>query len=86
MKHIVKSKFNSKSKSLILGLLIGDGTICKSKYGCQMKVHQGRGMKEYTEWKVKMMDKYGVKHGDINTIYCSTNFTNGEKENLVMYG
>lgn len=79
MKHIVKSKFNSKSKSLILGLLIGDGTICKSKYGCQMKVHQGRGMKEYTEWKVKMMDKYGVKHGDINTIYCSTNFTNGEK-------
>lgn len=79
MKHSIKSKFDSKSKSLILGLLIGDGTICKSQYSCCMKVHQGRGMKEYVGWKARMMDKYGVKHGDIKTTYAVTNFTHGEK-------
>ena len=42
MKHTIRSKFDNKSKSLILGLLIGDGTICKGQYGCLMKIHQGK--------------------------------------------
>ena len=79
MKYTVKSKFDKRSKSLILGLLIGDGTICKHNNSCQMKLHHGRGMKEYIEWKVKLLDEYGIKHGKINTVYCSTNFTNSEK-------
>lgn len=75
-----KTKFNKESRSLLIGLLLGDGTICmnhKTK-GCFMKVHQGRHQKEYTEWKAKKMDECGIEHSGVIEYKTKTNFTKGE--------
>lgn len=76
-----KTKFNKESRNLLIGLLLGDGTICKnSKTGtCNMKVHHGRNQKEYTEWKAKKMDEYAIPHSNVVEYQYATNFTNGEK-------
>lgn len=76
-----KTKFNKDSRNFLIGLLLGDGTICKNnKTGsCMMKVHHGRNQKEYTEWKAKKMDEYAIPHSEVTEYKYATNFTNGEK-------
>lgn len=75
---IKKTKFNKESRNLLIGMIIGDGTIMKSKYSYSMKLQHGRFQKEYLEWKMKMLDLYGIPHSELKTYKMKTNFTKGE--------
>lgn len=73
------TKFNKDSRNLLIGILIGDGTICKAKNGkCFMKFHQGRKQKEYAEWKAKQLDAFGIPNSGVVEYKYKTNFTKGE--------
>lgn len=75
---IKRTKFNKDSRNLLIGMSIGDGTIMKSQYSYSMKLQQGRFQKEYLEWKIKMLDLYGIPHGELKTYQMIGNFTHGE--------
>lgn len=74
-----KTKFNKESRNLLIGMLLGDGTICKGVNNCFMKLHQGRKQKEYTEWKSRKLDEFGIPNSGVCEYFMKTNFTNGEK-------
>lgn len=76
-----KTKFNKASRNLLIAMLLGDGTICKSKYSCQMKLHQGRNQKEYTEWKIEKLCEHGIPNSGLLEYKIKANFTKGEKWN-----
>lgn len=75
------TKFNKESRSLLIALLLGDGTICKGKNSksCSMKIHQGRKQEEYARWKAEQLDKFGIPNSGVVEYKMSTNFTHGEK-------
>lgn len=75
---IKKTKFNKESRNLLIAMTIGDGTIMRGKYGCSMKLEQGRNQEEYLRWKIKKLDEFGIKHSDIKVSYNKTNYTHGE--------
>lgn len=73
-----KTKFNKDSRNLLIAMLLGDGTICKSKYSNSMKIHQGRKQKEYTEWKIKQLCEAGIPNSGLLEYNTKSNFTHGE--------
>lgn len=74
------TKFNKESRSLLIAMLLGDGTICKASNStcCSMKIHQGRHQKEYAEWKAAQLDKFGIPNSGVVEYKTVTNFTHGE--------
>ena len=74
-----KTKFNKESRNLLIGMLLGDGSICKGVNNCYMKLHQGRKQKEYTEWKASKLDEFGIPNSGVSEYCMKTNFTKGEK-------
>lgn len=74
-----KTKFNKESRNLLIAMLLGDGTICAGKTNVFMKLHQGRKQKEYTEWKAKKLDEFGIPNSGVIECQMKTNFTHGEK-------
>ena len=74
-----KTKFNKESRNLLIAMLLGDGSICASKNTTYMKLHQGRKQKEYTEWKSKKLDEFGIPNSGVTEYQMKTNFTHGEK-------
>lgn len=75
-----KTKFNKESRNLLIAILLGDGTICKSSSNTlNMKIHQGRKQKEYTEWKIKQLDECGISNSGLRIYQNKTNYTHGEK-------
>lgn len=74
-----KTKFNRESRNLLIAMLLGDGTICKGKGTCFMKLHQGRKQREFIEWKASKLNEYGIPNSGVKEYFTKTNFTNGEK-------
>ena len=75
-----RTKFNKESRNLLIAMLLGDGTLCKPKTGSvNMKIHQGRFQKEYTEWKARQLDLAGIPNSGVCEYFIKTNFTHGEK-------
>lgn len=78
MSRKIKKRLSKKQKSLLIGLLIGDGTI-SSNY--VFKLSHSIEQKEYLEWKVNLLNKLGIKNNGIKK-YISTCGYNIEKEVL----
>lgn len=62
MSRKIKKKLSKEQKSLLIGLLIGDGTI-SSNY--VFKLSHSAEQKEYLEWKVNLLNKLGIKNNGI---------------------
>lgn len=60
-RKIVK-KLSKEQKSLLIGLLIGDGTISSN---CVFKLSHSESQREYLEWKVKLLDTFKIKNNGI---------------------
>ena len=58
----MKTKFNKESRNLIIGMLLGDGTISNNYV---FKLSHGENQKEYLEWKIKLLNEYGIKNNGI---------------------
>lgn len=62
---MTKKKFirlSKEQKSLLVALLIGDGTI-SSNY--VFKLSHSTSQREYLEWKVSLLDRFGIKNNGI---------------------
>ena len=68
MSRKIKKKLSKEQKSLLIGLLIGDGTISSNFV---FKLSHSAEQREYLEWKVKLLDKLQIKNNGIKE-YIST--------------
>lgn len=64
----MKTKFNKESRNLIIGMLLGDGTISNNYV---FKLSHGYKQKEYLEWKINLLNEYGIKNNGLKE-YVST--------------
>ena len=64
----MKTKFTKKSRNLILAMLLGDGTISNNNV---FKLSHGYKQKEYLEWKINLLNEYGIKNNGLKE-YIST--------------
>lgn len=58
----MKTKFNKKSRNLLIGLLLGDGTISNNNV---FKLSHTENQREYLEWKIKLLNSNGIKNNGI---------------------
>ena len=68
MSRKIKKKLSKEQKSLLIGLLIGDGTISSNFV---FKLSHSVEQREYLEWKVKLLDEFQIKNNGIKE-YIST--------------
>ena len=64
----MKTKFNKESRNLIIGMLLGDGTISNNYV---FKLSHGYKQKEYLEWKINLLNEHGIKNNGLKK-YIST--------------
>lgn len=56
-KRSIIKKLSKEQKSLLIGLLLGDGTISSN---CVFKLSHSEAQREYLEWKVGLLDVHGT--------------------------
>ena len=73
MARKIQKSLSKEQKRLLVALLIGDGTI-SSNY--VFKLSHSIEQKEYLEWKVSLLNKFGIKNNGIKeyTSSCGYNF------------
>lgn len=76
MSRKIKSKLSKNQKSLLIGLLIGDGTI-SSNY--VFKLSHSSEQEEYLRWKVDLLNKYGFKNNGIKEYISTCGYNIGKK-------
>ena len=75
---MTKRKFirlSKEQKSLLVALLIGDGTI-SSNY--VFKLSHSTLQKEYLEWKVGLLNKYGIKNNGVKEYISKCGYNTGK--------
>ena len=75
VKRITK-KLNKSQKSLLLGLLIGDGTITNHP---DFKMDHSIQQLEYLQWKAKLLDTENIKHSEIKEYIQKVGYNKGGK-------
>ena len=75
----MKSKFNKKSRNLLIALLLGDGTISNNYV---FKIAHSEKQKEYLEWKIKQLKEAGIRNNGIKSHIKSCGYASKE---LVYY-
>ena len=70
----MKTKFNKKSRNLLIGLLLGDGTI-SSNY--VFKLSHCLEQREYLEWKIKKLNEFGIKNNGVKEYVCKRGYNTG---------
>ena len=75
---MTKRKFirlSKEQKSLLVALLIGDGTI-SSNY--VFKLSHSTLQREYLEWKVELLNKYGIKNNGVKEYISKGGYNTGK--------
>ena len=75
MARKIVRKLSKEQKSLLIGLLIGDGTI-SSNY--VFKLSHSESQREYLEWKVKLLDIFKIKNNGIKEYICKCGYNIGK--------
>lgn len=73
-RKIVK-KLSKNQKSLLIGLLIGDGTISNNYV---FKLSHSILQKEYLEWKIKLLDECKIKNNGLKGYTSSCGYNKGK--------
>ena len=60
----MKSKITKESRNLLIGMLLGDGTISNNNV---FKIAHSESQKEYLEWKVKQLKEAGIRNNGIES-------------------
>lgn len=71
----MKTKFNKDSRNLLISLLLGDGTISNNYV---FKLSHGYKQKEYLEWKIKLLNKYGIKNSGLKKYISNNGYNQGD--------
>ena len=76
MKRKIVAKISEEKKSLLIAMLLGDGTI-SSNY--VFKVSHSESQREFLEWKVKLLTAYGFKVNGIKEYISKCGYNEGKK-------
>lgn len=64
----MKSKIKKESRNLLIGMLLGDGTISNNNV---FKLSHSITQKDYLEWKINLLKEYGIRNNGYHE-YIST--------------
>ena len=70
----MKSKITKESRNLLIGMLLGDGTISNNNV---FKIAHSESQKEYLEWKVKQLKEAGIRNNGIKSYIKTKGYTIG---------
>lgn len=76
MKRKIVAKISKEKKSLLIAMLLGDGTI-SSNY--VFKLSHSESQREFLEWKVKLLTDYGFKVNGIKEYISKCGYNKGKK-------
>ena len=60
----MKTKITKESRNLLIGMLLGDGTISNNNV---FKIAHAESQKDYLEWKIKQLNNCGIRNNGIKT-------------------
>ncbi len=70
----MKSKLNKDSRNLLIGLLLGDGTISNNNV---FKIAHSEKQKDYLEWKIKQLKNHGIRNNGVKTYIKKGGYNSG---------
>ena len=73
-KIIMKTKFTKQSRNLLIGMLIGDGTISNNNV---FKLSHGYKQKEYLEWKIQLLKDNAIRNNGLKGYTSSCRYNTG---------
>ena len=76
MARKITKKLNKSQKRLLLGLLIGDGTITNHP---DFKMDHSKDQEEFLQWKGKLLDMEGLEHSEIKEYNQKVGYKIGSK-------
>jgi hypothetical protein len=72
----MKTKINKESRNLLIGLLLGDGTISNNYV---FKLSHCKEQLDYLEWKVKQLNEAGLRNNGIKEYISTKGYNTGKK-------
>lgn len=70
----MKTKINKESRNLLIGMLLGDGTISNNNV---FKIAHSESQKDYLEWKIKQLNNCGIRNNGIKSYIKTKGYTVG---------
>ena len=70
----MKSKITKESRNLLIGMLLGDGTISNNNV---FKIAHSESQKDYLEWKVKQLKEAGIRNNGVKSYIKTKGYTIG---------
>lgn len=71
----MKTKITKESRNLLIGLLLGDGTISNNYV---FKLAHSESQKEYLEWKIQLLKDHGIRNNGLKTYYSTRGYNKGK--------
>ena len=72
----MKTKITKESRNLLIGLLLGDGTISNNNV---FKLSHCGEQKDYLEWKIKQLNGCGLRNNGLKEYVSSKGYNEGKK-------
>lgn len=72
----MKTKITKESRKLLIGLLLGDGTISNNNV---FKLSHCGEQKDYLEWKIKQLNDCGLRNNGLKEYVSSKGYNEGKK-------
>ena len=72
----MKTKITKESRNLLIGLLLGDGTISNNNV---FKLAHCGEQKDYLEWKIKQLNDCGLRNNGLKEYISSKGYNEGKK-------
>ena len=70
----MKSKITKESRNLLIGMLLGDGTISNNNV---FKIAHSESQKDYLEWKIKQLKEAGIRNNGIKSYIKTKGYKTG---------
>ena len=70
----MKTKITKESRNLLIGMLLGDGTISNNNV---FKIAHAESQKDYLEWKIKQLNNCGIRNNGIKSYIKTKGYTTG---------
>lgn len=70
----MKTKITKESRNLLIGLLLGDGTISNNYV---FKIAHCEEQKDYLEWKIKQLKECGIRNNGVKSYIKTKGFNTG---------
>lgn len=71
----MKTKITKESRNLLIGMLLGDGTICSNNV---YKLCHSIEQEDYLKWKIKLLNKNGIRNNGLKYYTSSCGYNIGK--------